>query len=136
MQYVAPAIERAKTFFQKRYPDTALRDAAMRRLTADVEGNGVGKADVVIEAIYENLDAKRGLYARLEPKMKPDAVLATNTSSIVLEQLSEHLADPARLIGRERASSSWHASRSLLVASVLSKPKVAGGRDLRLFERY
>ena len=57
------------------------------------------KADVVIEAIFENLDAKRELYARVEPKMKPEAVLATNTSSIVLEQLSEKLADPTRLIG-------------------------------------
>jgi 3-hydroxyacyl-CoA dehydrogenase/enoyl-CoA hydratase/3-hydroxybutyryl-CoA epimerase len=98
-EYVAPAIARARTFFEKRYPDAARRDAALGRLQADVEGRGVAKADVVIEAIFENLDAKRELYARLEPQMKPDAVLATNTSSIVLEQLAEKLADPSRLIG-------------------------------------
>lgn len=99
LEYVTPALERAKTFFEKRYPDPALRQQAMARLTADVEGKGVAQADVVIEAIFENLDAKRALYARLEPDLKLDAVLATNTSSIVLEQLSEGLAAPARLFG-------------------------------------
>lgn len=99
MKYIAPAMERAKAFFEKRYPDPAQREAAAQRLKADVAGDGVAQADVVIEAIFENLDAKREVYARVEPQMKPDAVLATNTSSIVLEQLSEKLADPTRLIG-------------------------------------
>lgn len=98
-EYVAPAIERARKFFEKRYPEPAKREQAMARLSADVEGRGVPLADVVIEAIFENLDAKRELYARLEPRMKPNAVLATNTSSIVLEQLAEKLAAPERLIG-------------------------------------
>jgi 3-hydroxyacyl-CoA dehydrogenase/enoyl-CoA hydratase/3-hydroxybutyryl-CoA epimerase len=71
----------------------------MARLRADVEGAGVRDADVVIEAIFENLEAKRDLYARLEPQMKPDAVLASNTSSIVLEQLAAHLTRPSRLVG-------------------------------------
>jgi 3-hydroxyacyl-CoA dehydrogenase/enoyl-CoA hydratase/3-hydroxybutyryl-CoA epimerase len=59
----------------------------------------VPHADIVIEAIYENLDAKRELYARLEPRMKPDAPLATNTSSIMLEPLAEKLLRPQRLVG-------------------------------------
>jgi 3-hydroxyacyl-CoA dehydrogenase/enoyl-CoA hydratase/3-hydroxybutyryl-CoA epimerase len=99
MEYVTPALDRARAFFDKRYPDATKRDQTMARLTADVEGNGVAQADVVIEAIFENLDAKRELYARLEPKMKPDALLATNTSSIVLEQLAEKLIRPPRLVG-------------------------------------
>lgn len=99
LEYVTPALERAKSFFEKRYPDPLVRQQTMARLTADVAGNGVPQADVVIEAIFENLDAKRDLYARLEPRMKPAAVLATNTSSIVLEQLSAKLATPARLVG-------------------------------------
>lgn len=98
-QYIAPAIERARKFFEKRYPDIVKRDQAMARLSADVEGRGVAQADVVIEAIFEDLDAKRELYGRLEPQMKPTAVLATNTSSIVLEQLAQQLAAPERLIG-------------------------------------
>lgn len=98
-QYIAPALERARKFFEKRYPDAAKREETMARLTGDVEGRGVSKADVVIEAIFEDLNAKRELYSRLEPQMKPLAVLATNTSSIVLEQLAANLAAPERLIG-------------------------------------
>jgi 3-hydroxyacyl-CoA dehydrogenase/enoyl-CoA hydratase/3-hydroxybutyryl-CoA epimerase len=87
-QYVAPAMERARKFFEKRYPDATKREETMARLSADVEGHGVAKADIVIEAIFEDLNAKRELYARLEPQMKPLAVLATNTSSIVLDLLA------------------------------------------------
>jgi 3-hydroxyacyl-CoA dehydrogenase / enoyl-CoA hydratase / 3-hydroxybutyryl-CoA epimerase len=99
MEYVAPALERARLLFDKRYPEQAKRDATMARLTADVAGSGVEQADVVIEAIFENADAKRELYARLEPQMKPGALLATNTSSIVLEQLASGLVNPARFVG-------------------------------------
>jgi len=98
-QYIAPAIERARKFVEKRYPDQAKRDETLARLQPDVEGHGVAKADVVIEAIFEDLNAKRELFARIEPKLKPLAVLATNTSSIVLEQLAQNLAAPERLIG-------------------------------------
>jgi 3-hydroxyacyl-CoA dehydrogenase / enoyl-CoA hydratase / 3-hydroxybutyryl-CoA epimerase len=98
-QYVAPAIERARKFLEKRYPDQAKRDETLARLQPDVEGHGVAQADIVIEAIFEDLNAKRELFAKLEPKLKPLAVLATNTSSIVLEQLAQNLAAPERLIG-------------------------------------
>jgi 3-hydroxyacyl-CoA dehydrogenase / enoyl-CoA hydratase / 3-hydroxybutyryl-CoA epimerase len=98
-QYVAPAIERARKFVEKRYPDQAKRDETLARLQPDVDGHGVAKADIVIEAIFEDLNAKRELFVRIEPKLKPLAVLATNTSSIVLEQLAQHLAAPERLIG-------------------------------------
>ena len=85
----------ARASFREALSGSSERDQALARLTADVEGKGVAKADVVIEAIFENLEAKRALYARLEPQMKPNAVLATNTSSIVLEQLAEKLAAPS-----------------------------------------
>jgi 3-hydroxyacyl-CoA dehydrogenase/enoyl-CoA hydratase/3-hydroxybutyryl-CoA epimerase len=98
-EYVAPAMERARKFFEKRYPDATKREQVMARLKADVAGTGVAQADVVIEAIFENLEAKQELYARVEPQLKPDAVLATNTSSIVLEQLAQKLAQPSRLVG-------------------------------------
>jgi 3-hydroxyacyl-CoA dehydrogenase/enoyl-CoA hydratase/3-hydroxybutyryl-CoA epimerase len=65
----------------------------------DVKGAGVADSDVVIEAIFENADAKRALYAELEPKLKPGAILATNTSSIKIETLCEGLKDPSRLVG-------------------------------------
>jgi 3-hydroxyacyl-CoA dehydrogenase/enoyl-CoA hydratase/3-hydroxybutyryl-CoA epimerase len=65
----------------------------------DVRGEGVANADIVIEAIFENVEAKQALYAELEPKLKAGAVLATNTSSIKIETLCQKLSDPSRLVG-------------------------------------
>jgi 3-hydroxyacyl-CoA dehydrogenase/enoyl-CoA hydratase/3-hydroxybutyryl-CoA epimerase len=98
-EYIEPALKRAAELFDRRVRDPAKNAAARGRLRADVPGDGVPQADVVIEAIFENLDAKRELYARLEPRMKPGALLATNTSSIMLEPLAARLAQPARLVG-------------------------------------
>ncbi len=98
-ELIRPALERAKVFFDKRLKDPAAAAAALARLRMDVAGDGAADADVVIEAIFENVDAKRALYAQLEPKLKPGAILATNTSSIKIETLCEKLADPSRLIG-------------------------------------
>jgi 3-hydroxyacyl-CoA dehydrogenase/enoyl-CoA hydratase/3-hydroxybutyryl-CoA epimerase len=96
---VQPALDRAKSFFDKRLKEPAAASDAMSRLRMDVEGRGVADADVVIEAIFENLEAKQSLYRDLEPKLKPKAILATNTSSIMIESLSDGLQDPTRLIG-------------------------------------
>ncbi|MDB6089128.1 MAG: hypothetical protein JWN85_1912, partial [Gammaproteobacteria bacterium] len=82
IEYVEPALNRAKALFKKRLRDPDKAAAARDRLRADVAGSGVEEADVVIEAIFENLEAKQELYARLEPRMKPTAILATNTSSL------------------------------------------------------
>jgi len=99
LEFVNPALERTRQFFSARFKDTAERERANARLVADVEGSRVRDADVVIEAIFEDPQAKRDLYARLEPQLKPRTVLATNTSSIVLETLSQGLSDPNRLVG-------------------------------------
>ena len=98
-EYIGPAIGRAHKLFKRKLREPNLVQAAMDRLMPDVTGTGVPKADVVIEAIFENAEAKRELYKRLEKSMKPDAVLATNTSSIRLEELNDALKPPERLIG-------------------------------------
>ncbi len=98
-KYIDPALERAAKLFAKRIRDDAERAAATARLQADVEGAGVAKADLVIEAIFENPEAKRLLYAALQEKMQAGAMLATNTSSIRLEDLRVGLAEPQRFIG-------------------------------------
>jgi 3-hydroxyacyl-CoA dehydrogenase / enoyl-CoA hydratase / 3-hydroxybutyryl-CoA epimerase len=99
LELVNPAVQRARDLFVKRLKDPGKVAAAGERLTADVEGTGVARADIVVEAIYESLEAKRSLYAELEPRMKPNALLATNTSSLILEPLAERLARPERLVG-------------------------------------
>ncbi|HXP67226.1 MAG TPA: 3-hydroxyacyl-CoA dehydrogenase NAD-binding domain-containing protein, partial [Steroidobacteraceae bacterium] len=98
-ELVRPALERAKTLFEKRLKDPAAAAAATARLRMDIQGDGVAEADVVLEAIFENIEAKQSLYAALEPKLKASAILATNTSSIRIETLSQNLSDPARLVG-------------------------------------
>jgi len=98
-QLIQPALERARVFFQKRLKDPGAAADALSRLKMDVAGEGVAQADLVIEAIVENAAAKRALYAELEPKLKPEAVLATNTSSINIETLCESLKNPGRLVG-------------------------------------
>jgi 3-hydroxyacyl-CoA dehydrogenase/enoyl-CoA hydratase/3-hydroxybutyryl-CoA epimerase len=98
-EFIEPAIKRAHELFEKRIREPAQRADARNRLQADVEGAGVPEADVVVEAIFEDLGAKQELYARLEPRMKPTALLATNTSSITLEPLATQLARPDRLVG-------------------------------------
>jgi 3-hydroxyacyl-CoA dehydrogenase/enoyl-CoA hydratase/3-hydroxybutyryl-CoA epimerase len=97
---LAPAMKRAEQLFKRRLKNdkARLRDAR-DRLIPDVSGSGAAQADVVIEAIFENLDAKRALFAGLEKKMKPDAIMATNTSSLRLEDIAANLANPPRLIG-------------------------------------
>ncbi len=99
LQYIEPALKRAQELFAKRLRDPAKSAAAAGRLRADVAGDGVRDADVVIEAIFENLEAKQALYAELEPRMRSAALLATNTSSIMLEPLAAKLARPERLVG-------------------------------------
>jgi len=98
-KYIDPALARARKLFAKRVRDDEKRAATEERLQADVEGAGVADADLIIEAIYENLEAKQSLYEKLQSDMKPGALLATNTSSIRLEELRTVLSKPQRFIG-------------------------------------
>ena len=96
---IGKALERAKGFFRKRLRGEAEAKKAMARLIADPKGAQAHRADVVIEAIFENLEVKQKLFAEVEPKLKPGAILATNTSSLPIEQIASALKDPGRLIG-------------------------------------
>ncbi len=97
--YIAPAVKRAYELFKKKLKNPRLVQAAMDRLIPDVEGNGIAKADIIIEAISENLADKQSLYQKIEPQMKADAILATNTSSLPLDELNTVLKHPERLVG-------------------------------------
>ena len=98
-KFIDGAIARAQELFAKRVKDEGKRPAVAARLKSDLAGDGVADADLVIEAIIERADAKRELYANVEPRLKPDALLTTNTSSIPLEELREHIARPAQFAG-------------------------------------
>ena len=96
---IAPAIKRAAKFFERRLRDKRRVRDALDRMVPDVEGRGAPHADVIIEAIFEDLDAKRALFARLERVAKRDAILASNTSSLKLADIATALDNPARLVG-------------------------------------
>ena len=98
-KYIEPALERAVKLFEKRVRDDTKRAETGARLRADVAGDGAAEADLIIEAIFENLEAKQSLYKDLQARMKPGALLATNTSSIRLEDLRNVLDEPRRFIG-------------------------------------
>ena len=98
-RHVAPAIKRAHALFKKRVRDPYRRMETEDRLTVDLAGHGVRRADIVIEAIIEDLGAKRELFEQLESRVKPGALLATNTSSIPLEDIAAGLSDAPRLVG-------------------------------------
>ncbi|GAB4196595.1 MAG: 3-hydroxyacyl-CoA dehydrogenase NAD-binding domain-containing protein [Wenzhouxiangellaceae bacterium] len=99
MKYIEPALKRAKSLFKRKLKTPERVGAALTRLRADVAGDGVPRADVIIEAIFENLEAKKALYADIEPRMRDDAILATNTSALPLADLAADLQRPARLVG-------------------------------------
>lgn len=99
MKFIQPALDRAATLFAKKVKDEGKRAATAARLKADVEGAGVAGADLVIEAIFENLEAKQALFAKVEETLKPGAILVSNTSSIPLTDLRAGRKDPARFAG-------------------------------------
>lgn len=98
-KFIAPAIKRAHKLFKRKLKQTRLITAAMDRLMPDVRGEGVENADIIIEAIIENADAKISLFKDLEGKAKDTSILATNTSSIPLHEISAGLKKPERLVG-------------------------------------
>ncbi|MBR0932552.1 3-hydroxyacyl-CoA dehydrogenase NAD-binding domain-containing protein [Bradyrhizobium jicamae] len=96
---IAGALKRAADLFGKIMRKKIDQRDALDRLIPDMEGEGVRNADLVIEAVPEKLELKQKVYAGLEPRMKPGAILATNTSSIPLQDLRTTLQRPERLLG-------------------------------------
>ncbi len=98
-RFIDAALGRAQDLFAKKVRDESRRPAVAARLKGDLAGDGVPQADLVIEAIIEQPEAKRELYQAVEPRLKPDALLTTNTSSIPLDELRGHIARPAQFAG-------------------------------------
>lgn len=96
---IAAALKRATQLFHKKIKQPHARQAAYDRLQPDPQGYGVAQADLVIEAIVEDVAAKKALFEALAPQLKSTAYLATNTSSIPLDEIAAVLPDPGRLIG-------------------------------------
>lgn len=98
---IGNAIKRAYDLAKKKLKEKHLVTEMMDRLTPDVEGYGISKADVIIEAITEKLEAKQSLFKLLESKAKDSAIFASNTSTIPLEEIAAALKEQnrARFVG-------------------------------------
>lgn len=96
---IAPAIGRAHALYKKKLRKPRLIQAGMDNLIADPEGHGIARADVIIEAVFENLAVKQEIMKKVEKLAKKDAIIATNTSSIPLDEMSSVMANPNRLVG-------------------------------------
>jgi 3-hydroxyacyl-CoA dehydrogenase/enoyl-CoA hydratase/3-hydroxybutyryl-CoA epimerase len=103
VERIAPAIKRAADAWRRklRYDRDGGKQVRfmLDRLIPDPHGDGVRQADVIIEAIFENLEAKQALFRDIEARAKPEALLASNTSSLRLADIAQALKNPARLVG-------------------------------------
>jgi 3-hydroxybutyryl-CoA dehydrogenase len=75
------------------------REAALGRLSTTTDLAGLSGSDLVIEAIVEDLGAKRALFAELETIVRPDTILATNTSALSVTEIAAATATPERVVG-------------------------------------
>ena len=91
----APALDRARVaierslarFVEKGRMTPADRDAALGRLTAGTSVDSLADCDYIVEAVFEDAEVKRSLFARLDQITRPDVVLSSNTSSISITLL-------------------------------------------------
>ena len=104
---VPAAIDRAKAtiekslgkFVEKGKLSAQDRDASLGRLKTSSSIDDLADADYVVEAIAENVDAKRELFTRLDKITKPDVILTSNTSSISITTLGAATARPDKVLG-------------------------------------
>ena len=90
--FLGRAVEKGKL-------DPGERDAALGRLRTTTDVAELADCELVVEAIVEELDAKRELFAELERVCSPDAILATNTSALSVTEIAEATERPERVIG-------------------------------------
>lgn len=96
---LARAFKRAYAICKDKLKENYLIQKAMDGLIPDIEGKGVASADVIIEAVIEDLLIKQQVFKTVEKKAKANALLATNTSSIPLDEINSVLQNPGRLLG-------------------------------------
>jgi len=91
-RYLGRAVEKERMSAEE-------RDAALGRLSLTTDVADLAECELVVEAIVEELDAKRELFAELDRITRPDAVLATNTSALSVSEIAEATEHPERVVG-------------------------------------
>ncbi|SES63085.1 short chain enoyl-CoA hydratase /3-hydroxyacyl-CoA dehydrogenase [Nitrosomonas marina] len=96
---VAKAVNNTGQLCRDKHRTGAETRDTLDRLIPDMRNDGLENADLIIEAVPEKIDIKKKLYQTIEPRMKANAILVTNTSSILIEKLTDGLRNPARFMG-------------------------------------
>jgi 3-hydroxyacyl-CoA dehydrogenase len=123
--------------------DPRERERRLSRVRPALSYETIGQADVVIEAVFESMDVKRQVFLALDRVMKPDAVLATNTSTLDVDAIAGFTRRPADVLGlhffspanvmrllevvRGRATAPEVLATALAVAKTLRKVAVVSG---------
>jgi 3-hydroxyacyl-CoA dehydrogenase len=101
------ALDRGMAIIRKNYAATVAKgrllqaemDARLARITPTLEDADLGAADVVIEAVFEELPLKQEVFSRLDRACKPEAILATNTSTLDVNVIAASTSRPEQVIG-------------------------------------
>ncbi len=96
---ITKALKRARKLFKKKLKINRAVQGAMDRLIPDLKGDGIKSADLILEAIFEDLSVKQEVFKNVEAQARRDAILASNTSSIPIEDIAKALKKPGRLVG-------------------------------------
>ncbi|RME41775.1 MAG: 3-hydroxybutyryl-CoA dehydrogenase [Planctomycetota bacterium] len=102
------------------------RNAALSRIDTRTRIEDLGSIELAVEAVVEDLDVKRKVFAALEQTAPPDAVLATNTSSLPVSRIAEAVKRPARVIGMHFFNPAPVMPLVEIVAGKESDPKAIG----------
>jgi 3-hydroxybutyryl-CoA dehydrogenase len=105
--------------------DTARDEVLTRIRPTDDVAAGVAGADLVIEAIPERMELKRVLFARLDEACRPDAILATNTSSLSITEIAGGTRYPARVAGLHFFNPAPVMKLVEVISTVLTPPEIA-----------
>ena len=101
------ALDRGLATIEKNYTNQVRRgrlsqaemDAYMDNITGTLSFDEIGSADVVVEAVFENLDVKKTVFEKLDATMKPGAILASNTSGLDIDQMAGATSRPEQVVG-------------------------------------
>lgn len=107
LEMSAEALERGRSTMRRNYDTSVSRgsmtreaaDSNLARITGTLDYQDLRECDLVIEAVFEDLAVKREVFARLDAVMKPDAILASNTSTIDIDQIAAATARPESVVG-------------------------------------
>ncbi|MCF6179403.1 MAG: 3-hydroxyacyl-CoA dehydrogenase/enoyl-CoA hydratase family protein [Geopsychrobacter sp.] len=103
---------------ERKLIDQTAFDEILGRLHCTTDQSELAKADLVVEAIFENLAVKKSLFAELEKVVNPDCILASNTSSFLISEIAAELKTPERVLGVHYF---FHAAKNKLVEIIPGK---------------